>query len=136
MSRTERPTEEVNPESLMTSIMILSGINPNERVRLKGIPRYALRGTTVGKEYRYRVTFEHSAMGDELTTYRYPADRNQARNQLTTAILRIHPLREDVARYTDLQSGTRTESLEGIAAQERIATFLSEAQADIATVNI
>ena len=46
--------------------------------------------------------------------------------------LSVHPLRDDIATFTDVKTGEIPEHLEGIAAQERIAAFLAEAQTDVA----
>ncbi len=127
--------DQPNPEALMASAMTLFGIDPSEKTRLKGIPNYALRGRATGVKNRYRALFEHTPLGDELTTHSYPVDRAQARTRLTKAVVRVHPLREADALFEAYKDGARQELLVGLRAQDRIASFLAEAQTDITAVN-
>lgn len=127
--------DQPNPEALIASAMILFGIDLGEKTRLRGIPSYALRGRALGRTNRYRATFEHAPLGDELTTHSYPVDRAQARTRLTKAVVRVHPLREADALFETYKDGVRQELLVGLQAQDRIASFLEEAQADILAVN-
>lgn len=128
--------DQHNPEALMASAMTLFGIDPGEKAKLKGIPTYSLRSRALGRTNRYRATFEHGPLGDELTTYRYPVDRALARTRFTSAVIKVHPLREDEVSFTDLQAGNPPEELEGIEAQDRIASFLAEAQTDIQATDL
>lgn len=135
MSAPERLDGERRAEVLMDSAIRVFGIDVTGRARLRGIPRWALRGRVVGETYRYKAALDHSARGDELTATAYPTDIRHARDRLTTFSLSVHPLREDVAIFNDVKVGENPEHLEGVLAQNRIAVFLAEAQADVEAVS-
>lgn len=131
MSIHERSDGERRTEVLIDSAIRVFGIDTSDRPTLRGIPRWALTGKSVGTTYKYRAALDHSARGDELTAIAYPADREHSRDRLTTLTLSVHPLREDVATFDDTKVGETPIHLEGISAQNRIAVFLAEAQADV-----